>query len=620
MSHWKLIRVFISSTADLTDERQAVDEALTSLMLDANRFESWPSSPDGPIETCLSQVAESEALVLLLGCRYGTLEKETGLSVTHLEYRKAMELGLPVFAFILPAEQREPGMERFIQEVNGDLFRVELDDADQLGGAVKRSFLAHFTKCFREYHHPSETLAVLTQTSAPDGTLGLPRGDRDARRFLQELYRNGRDAELYSLRSEVLERFSPDDSVANLLHMAATNLGMQDGDVELRDVRAAIEFWENARAEEEDSGLLYNLGNAYSILGRRDAAITAFESATRHSDCPPQCFVNLGNEYRDTDLARAEEAYAEALKRTPHLFQAKFCLATLYVARRSNPTEGLRLLESIDLDSLAPRHVVSVSHWKATAQLALGQHSAAIDSIESSLRDHDNYTNLWELAARLYAIARRSGEKQLSEILGFWRRFTARFPDCGEGWAELGYSLWSEHVACKTALPEEARAAFERALDLGFFDGGLVADKLGHYHQQLGDWLEAEKAYRRAEAEDSANFGYCLGVSLVFQDKFAEALPFVLAAANEHQPDGLSWFQVGKCYFGLRDYERAIQAYERSAALDPSYGNAQFDLGGALFQAGRFEDARKVWAKALRNFPGHSSAMQARAFLERLPG
>ena len=60
--------IFISSTADLTNHRDAVATALRALNIDGSRFESWPTvpAPVGGMSECLRRVEESDAVVLLL--------------------------------------------------------------------------------------------------------------------------------------------------------------------------------------------------------------------------------------------------------------------------------------------------------------------------------------------------------------------------------------------------------------------------------------------------------------------------------------------------------------------------------------------------------------------------
>ena len=60
---------FISSTADLIAERNAVERALQELNIDGSRFESWPTAPSDPTSECLAHIEDSDAFILLLGAR-----------------------------------------------------------------------------------------------------------------------------------------------------------------------------------------------------------------------------------------------------------------------------------------------------------------------------------------------------------------------------------------------------------------------------------------------------------------------------------------------------------------------------------------------------------------------
>jgi hypothetical protein len=84
------LRIFISSSSDLKAERDAVESVLADMDIDGERFESWPSSPNHPIKECLQRVEESDAVILLLGKKYGTPSPVK--SGTHLEYDHAKAL------------------------------------------------------------------------------------------------------------------------------------------------------------------------------------------------------------------------------------------------------------------------------------------------------------------------------------------------------------------------------------------------------------------------------------------------------------------------------------------------------------------------------------------------
>jgi hypothetical protein len=93
-------KVCVSSTRlDLEPERQAVFAWLTQA--DHQPVHSYVADSQTVRRGCLADVRACEAYVLILGYRYGFVppdDNPEGLSITELEYRAAIEAGLPVVA------------------------------------------------------------------------------------------------------------------------------------------------------------------------------------------------------------------------------------------------------------------------------------------------------------------------------------------------------------------------------------------------------------------------------------------------------------------------------------------------------------------------------------------
>src|SRR6516164_617819 len=92
-----MARIYVSSTiADLTEERQAV---LNWLRLARHQaVDSYLPDSDTVRDSCLDDVAGCDLYVLILGHRYGfqpAQDNPQGLSITHLEFRRAGECGIP---------------------------------------------------------------------------------------------------------------------------------------------------------------------------------------------------------------------------------------------------------------------------------------------------------------------------------------------------------------------------------------------------------------------------------------------------------------------------------------------------------------------------------------------
>jgi len=94
--------VFISSTwVDLQNERAAVERALKRMHnTEFIGMEYFGSQPDRPKKVCMELVSRSHFYVGIFAYRYGSVDPETGLSMTELEYRKARECKIPCLIYV----------------------------------------------------------------------------------------------------------------------------------------------------------------------------------------------------------------------------------------------------------------------------------------------------------------------------------------------------------------------------------------------------------------------------------------------------------------------------------------------------------------------------------------
>ncbi len=122
----KSLRIFVSSVQkELEDERLIVQNlANTDPFLSAHcttvLYELEPASPTKALEGCLEALDGCHVYLLIVGVEYGTLVGD--LSITHAEYRRAKEKGLPVLAFIRGGRSvaREEGTAALLAELNAD--------------------------------------------------------------------------------------------------------------------------------------------------------------------------------------------------------------------------------------------------------------------------------------------------------------------------------------------------------------------------------------------------------------------------------------------------------------------------------------------------------------------
>lgn len=106
--------IFVSSTKDdLLPYREAVEKILTGMEHIPLGMEYFVSSPESPIDVCLSNVRRSQLYIVIVGMRYGSIEEGSGKSFTELEYDEAVKNKIPILAFIID-EDTCPVLPKFV--------------------------------------------------------------------------------------------------------------------------------------------------------------------------------------------------------------------------------------------------------------------------------------------------------------------------------------------------------------------------------------------------------------------------------------------------------------------------------------------------------------------------
>ncbi len=150
--------IFISSTIDdLKEARAGVDQELQEMeIFEPVRVEKLPASEETSRRVCLREVADADAVVLILKERYGFVPEGNNpdkLSVTHLEYREARRLKKPVFAFFADGAQPETQLSSFIRELSDfdeGVLRKKWITTRELRDAVRRALLFWIARSARE--------------------------------------------------------------------------------------------------------------------------------------------------------------------------------------------------------------------------------------------------------------------------------------------------------------------------------------------------------------------------------------------------------------------------------------------------------------------------------------
>lgn len=94
-------QVFVSSTyLDLVEERQAVTRILLELSCFPAGMELFPAGDEDKMDLIKGVIDDSDYYILILGGKYGSVDAETDVSYTEMEYDYAIETQTPVMAFL----------------------------------------------------------------------------------------------------------------------------------------------------------------------------------------------------------------------------------------------------------------------------------------------------------------------------------------------------------------------------------------------------------------------------------------------------------------------------------------------------------------------------------------
>lgn len=157
--------VFVSSTMyDLSELRARLNQFIDALGWRAvmSEYDSFPIDPDqSTIENSRRNVRENaDILVMAVGARYGSIDNESGKSVTNLEFEESRAHGIPAYVFVrkdviaqLPIWKANPDANysgvvdttrvfEFIDSIreSGNTWTFEFDTAQDIVDILTRQF------------------------------------------------------------------------------------------------------------------------------------------------------------------------------------------------------------------------------------------------------------------------------------------------------------------------------------------------------------------------------------------------------------------------------------------------------------------------------------------------
>lgn len=131
----------------------------------------------------------------------------------------------------------------------------------------------------------------------------------------------------------------------------------------------------------------------------------------------------------------------------------------------------------------------------------------------------------------------------------------------------------------------------------------LLEEAEGHVHAGRFAPAEACAASVLQRQPRNGRAHYILGLSRLFQQRHAEALPRIEEALRHDRVNAQYHFVAAMCLAGLGRVAEAIDGYRRTLQFRPRFFEALANLGNLYENAGRYAEAAEAYRKALELRP-----------------
>jgi tetratricopeptide (TPR) repeat protein len=461
----------------------------------------------------------------------------------------------------------------------------------------------------------------------------VPTDPSAASRLLKELLNEGKDAEI-SANASKFEAICNSEEDLFRINASEVNLGL-NGYQNLNDGRIKRFIEQNQAALNElmicesenvkktmwkQSVLIcnYNIGNGFLALKEYDEAKSYYqqvlilfvqdEIVEEMRSFAAMSSENLASIYEQQgEVSLAIAHYERALELLPSLPESLYSMGRLSI-EYGDYQKGLDFLNRICwIGNFSDEKDLSISYFKAYAYFGLEKQKEAFGELNRLISQSSKVDWVLPSCARLvHQFSKGASKEFIRNALNFWSLILKKrnTVDVRE---KILLCQWKLHFEgdftgiCFKDFKNKALSLIKE----NHPDPAYLWDKIGHWAQKDGDWLQAEAAYRKAFELDSENYRYCLGTALVFLERYGEAISILSPEIEKNPDDTMTWFQLAIAQEGIGDIDASVVSYEKIIDLDPEYALAYFNLGGTYWNFGDLTCAVYIWMFARAKFPDH---------------
>lgn len=148
------------------------------------------------------------------------------------------------------------------------------------------------------------------------------------------------------------------------------------------------------------------------------------------------------------------------------------------------------------------------------------------------------------------------------------------------------------NIFSKQDQHEKAIELLDRALDFTE-DPVDVYSLIGMEYLFLDDFVNAKFNFMKCLEIDDQDYSALYNIIYCFDflEQHEEAIDYLNMFLNKNPYCEVAWHQVGKQYFDLKEYEKALSAFDFAIISDDRFVGAYLEKGKVLEKLGRYEEA-----------------------------
>ncbi len=378
-------------------------------------------------------------------------------------------------------------------------------------------------------------------------------------------------------------------------YLFATKIFFEYG--QYQDAKGVLDFAHENNVEFSDEMLLYEAKVLRCLSESREDRIRPREILAQLAgkNDKGQCQLEDKSEiefekgllcWNDGEMDRALSFLNEAIRKNPSRDQYRIVRGHIYLDMKKYE----KALAEYRACAKSYQNAPELYYNKGCAHEGLGEIDAAIEAFKKTLTLDDRYRNTNHKLYNIYKV--RYNEKNRREDYEQALYYINRRLEIRETASAYFYRamLYHDSAQEELSLKDYGKYLEEEKEDFAAYSNmGFCYRALGEYEKALEFFQKAKEVMEKKT--DSSRPYYQSGMCYKAMEKYQEALACFEEGAGIFPEDGSFLEEMGNIYMLLKEYDKAIEAYEKMMPLN---SDAYLDLAWVWYEKGKLRKGIRI--------------------------